>query len=177
MVEMLRAQQNAEILKIPTLTDMAENAIKEGNSVVIFCNFIATLEELQKRLDCPVIHGQQSSKEREASIDMFQQDKAHAIICQIQAGGVGISLHQDESWKRPRTSLICPCFDGRALKQALGRIHRSGAKDGVVQRIVFGEGSKVEERACKAIERKIANMELFNEGELIDPLTLINDEE
>lgn len=177
MVEMLRAQQHAEILKIPTLTEMAKDAIAEGSSVVIFVNFISTLEELKERLACPVIYGQQNDAQRQGAIDTFQSDKAHAIVCQIQAGGVGVSLHQDEAWKRPRTSLICPCFDGRLLKQALGRIHRSGAKDGVVQRIVFGEGSAVEERACRAIERKVANMDLFNDGELLDPLTLLEDEE
>jgi hypothetical protein len=51
------------------------------------------------------------------------------------------------------------------MKQALGRVHRAGGKSKSLQRIVFTAGT-VEEKACDAIRRKIANFDLINDGDL-----------
>ena len=51
-----------------------------------------------------------------------------------QAGGTGLSLH-DVNGEHPRVSLISPSFSAIDLKQALGRIHRAGAKSPAVQKL------------------------------------------
>jgi superfamily II DNA or RNA helicase len=164
----LRARQKAEILKVPVFTELAEDALSQRSSVVIFVNFTATLEALAARLStiAPVVlvQGGQSSIERSDMVDAFQRDSAHVIICMTQAGGVGLNLH-DRLGNRPRVSLISPSFSAIDLKQALGRIHRSGGKSPAIQKIVFAADS-VEMRVCQAVRRKLTNLDLINDDEL-----------
>lgn len=165
---LLRAQQEAEILKAPSIIEMAKDFEEEGNSVVIFCQFIETLQAIHKALGGEFISGSQSSHERDAAIKNFQDDKSHFIVVQIQAGGAGISLHQYRDDLRPRISILMPVFNGRMIKQALGRIHRAGSKQATKQYIIFDGKSKSDIRTCKAIEKKLSNIESFNGSEFED---------
>mgnify|MGYP006270194693 CR=1 FL=1 len=165
MTEILRARQESELVRVPVLIDMAEALLDEGRSVVIFCNFRGTIEALKAKLKkASVIWGDQSEKQRNAAIEDFQSDSSHVMICQIQSGGVGVSLH-DIHGKRPRSSLICPTYSAIDLKQALGRIHRAGAKSKAVQRIIFAADS-IEETVMKRVKAKLKNIETLNDGDI-----------
>lgn len=165
-VLLMQARQKAEVLKADGLVAMAQDLIAEGSSVVLFTSFRETLEKLRIKLKCDGVYGGQSETERQQAIDDFQADKARAIVVNIQAGGVGISLH-DLHGTYPRVSLICPTDHAVDLKQALGRIHRAGAKSKSIQKIVFAAGT-YEERVCKRTQGKLANIELLQDGDL-DP--------
>jgi len=160
----LRARQSIERLKIDTFVSMAGDAVAEGMSVAIFVNFDETLHETAKRCgtDC-VIHGGQPAAEREEAIRRFQANEAQVIVCNIRAGGVGVSLH-DPTGQTPRLALISPTFSAQDLRQALGRVHRSGGAHSI-QRIIFAAGT-VEERACAAVEAKLACIDTLNDGDL-----------
>tara|TARA_R100000808_G_scaffold25022_1_gene60549 strand:+ start:218 stop:1531 length:1314 start_codon:yes stop_codon:yes gene_type:complete len=165
----LRARQKVELMKVPVLTELALDAFESGHSVAIFISFRDTLSALEKRLStegCSVtsLHGDQDDEERKDAIEEFRTDKARVIVCMTQAGGVGISLHDTEG-SFPRVSLISPTFSAIDLKQALGRIHRAGAKSKSVQKIVFAAGT-VEEKVCQAVRRKLNNIDLINDDEL-----------
>lgn len=165
MTEILRARQESELVRVPVLIDMAEALLDEGRSVVIFCNFRGTLEALQAKLTkSSIIWGDQSEVEREDMIQDFQNDASHIMLCQIQSGGVGVSLH-DVNGKRPRSSLICPTYSAIDLKQALGRIHRAGAKSKAVQRIIFAADS-IEENVMRRVKAKLKNIETLNDGDI-----------
>lgn len=165
MTEILRARQESELLRVPVLTDLAEGLLDEGRSVVIFCNFRNTLDALLSYFKEPsMIWGNQSTDERQLMIDAFQVDESKVMLCQIQSGGVGVSLH-DEHGVRPRSSLICPTYSAIDLKQALGRIHRAGAKSKAVQRIIFAADS-IEETVMKKVRAKLKNIETLNDGDI-----------
>ena len=165
MTEILRARQESELVRVPVLIEMAETLLDEGRSVVIFCNFRGTIEALQAKLKkASVIWGEQSEAEREEMISEFQSDSNHVMICQIQSGGVGVSLH-DINGNRPRSSLICPTYSAIDLKQALGRIHRAGAKSKAVQRIIFAADS-IEENVMRRVKAKLKNIETLNDGDM-----------
>lgn len=178
LTEKLRARQRTELLKVPTLARMAQDAIEEGMSVALFVNFDESLKQIAALLktDCVVDGSQQGQKgeaERERNIQRFQRgnfprlglvcvnfsakavlqaikrvhrafdknappqwsdDHSRVIICNIQAGGVGIGLH-----------------------------HLNGLK--AIVRLPFASGT-VEEDAASAIERKAANIEMLNDGDL-----------
>ena len=161
---LLRARQDIERLKINTLASMAADAVAEGMSVAIFVNFDETLHETAKRCgtDC-VIHGGQSAAEREEAIRRFQANEAPIIVCNIRAGGVGVSLH-DPTGTKPRLALISPTYSAQDLRQALGRVHRAGGAHSI-QRIIFAAGT-VEEAACAAVEAKLACIDTLNDGDL-----------
>lgn len=153
---LLRAQQEAELLKVPTFIEMARDLEAEGRSVAIFAQFRETLDAIQKALGACALNGDVDE------VAKFQADKSHFICVQIQAGGAGVSLHQEKADMRPRASLIMPVFDARMIKQALGRIHRANAKDKTTQYIVFDAQSKTDVRVCRAIENKLGNIDAFN---------------
>ena len=164
LVAQLRARQRAEVLKIPAIAEMAQDAIDEGMSVAVFVNFDASADALMEKLKTKcVIRGGQKPEEREACIAGFQADREHAIIANIKAGGVGVSLHGSKD-SRMRLSIICPTFSGQDLKQALGRVWRAnGAKS--IQRIFFAAGT-IEEDVCANVKEKIARIDTLNDGDL-----------
>ena len=169
LVAQLRQRQEVELLKVPTFVELAKDACDSHNSVVIFVSFRQTLEALSDRLVDEVhglvtLHGEQSDEERAETIRLFQSNEAQVCVCMIQAGGTGLSLH-DEDGGHPRVSLISPTFSAIELRQALGRVHRASGKSKSIQKIVFAANT-VEDRVCRAIRRKLDNLDMINDGEL-----------
>ena len=167
---LLRERQKIELLKIPTFMELIEDHLESGNSIAVFVNFKQTLSAIAERLsvDYSIIEGGQSIEERQKNIDDFQSDKVRVILCQIQAGGLGISLH-DINGKYSRVSLISPTFSAIDLKQALGRIHRAGGKSKSIQKIIFCAGT-VEEIVAAKVRSKLNNIDLLNDGDLRDDI-------
>lgn len=163
----LRARQRTELIKVPTFCEMASDAIEQGLSVALFLNFTESVNAVLARMktDC-FIDGRQigskGSEERQRNIDLFQSDKKHLIVCNIQAGGVGISLH-DINGQRPRMAIISPSFSAIDTIQALGRVHRSGGKSMSFQRVVYAADT-IEEKVCDTVRLKIQQIKRLNEG-------------
>lgn len=154
-----------ESIKAQILIDQARSYAEEGCSVAIFVNFRDTLSTISLALKCPTIYGDQKPIDRQRSIDNFQSDKDKFIVCMIQAGGVGISLHAIGD-KRMRVALISPTFNAVQLKQALGRVHRAGGNTNI-QKIMFLAGTP-EEKACDKVRGKLSNLSLLCDGDLGD---------
>jgi superfamily II DNA or RNA helicase len=167
LVKQLRARQQVELLKIPYIVEAAQDAIREKRSVAIFVNFDATLEAICERLKTTcVIKGGQSIEQRKACMDEFQNGVSKTIVCNIAAGGTGVSLH-DVTGNHPRTALISPSFNAKELLQVMGRVHRAGGKSPSQQRVLFAAGT-IEEKIEASIRKKLKNLEIFNQGGLTD---------
>lgn len=165
LVKQLRARQAVELCKVPLMVELIQDIRGEGRCAAIFVNFDATINALLDRLaqsekTVSIVRGGQSESEREDSISKFQSGEAGTIICNMEAGGVGVSLH-DTTGTRPRTALISPNFNAKSLVQVLGRIHRAGGKSPAIQRILVAEGT-IEERVAKAVKEKIKSQEILN---------------
>ena len=138
--------------------------LNQSKSVAIFVNFTKTIIELSKRLDCNcIIWGKQNLKERTQAIDDFCSDESRVILCNIQSGSAGISLH-DTIGNYPRVSIISPTWSAQDLIQVLGRIHRAMGKTDCEQHIIFCKGT-IEESVGNVIKQKINNIRLFNDGD------------
>lgn len=166
----LRARQKLEILKVPVLIERAKDLLDEGKSIVIFCNFNATLEQLAANLDTTCVIRDQEGEERETNIRNFRENKERICVANIQAGGVGISL-SDSTGEYPRVSLLCPTFNAVDLRQALGRIHRQDSKSPCLQYILYAAGT-IEARVFQSVKAKLDRLDLLNDDELSDSLTL-----
>jgi len=164
LVKIMRAHQQIELLKIPTIIELVNDFLENNKSVVIFVNFTKTLKLLSDILntDC-IIYGQQSKEDRDKNIKLFQNDKVRIIICNIKVSS-GISLH-DLNGKYPRVSLISPTWNSINLVQALGRIHRAGAKSKSLQRIIYSSNT-IEEKIADKLRTKLKNITLINDGDL-----------
>jgi superfamily II DNA or RNA helicase len=165
MVIQLRARQRAELIKTPLFVDMAEEAVDDGMSVVIFVNFSETVRALSKRLDTGcIVWGENRGDERDRNVADFQNDRKRVIIINSAAGGVGISLH-DLNGNFPRMAIVSPHPSAVVLKQCLGRVWREGGKTKSLQRIVFVSGT-AEEEICNKLKTKLNNLDLINDGDL-----------
>lgn len=166
LTEILRARQRVELVKVPLFVDMINDALENGMSVVVFLNFTETIHALSDRLNTVcIVNGEAAyEKHRQQNIDDFQADKSRIILVNISAGGAGLSLH-DLNGKYPRISLISPSYSAVLMRQATGRIWRSGAKSRSIQKIVF-VAKTVEEKVCESVRHKLLNMDLLNDGDL-----------
>jgi len=167
----LRSHQKIEILKIPIFIEMCNDFRHNNYSVVIFVNFTQTLETICDMLHTTSkIYGMQTQEERTKVIEDFQNNKTNIIVCNIKAGGIGISLH-DVQGGHPRVSLISPTWSSIDLVQALGRVHRAGGKSKSLQRIIY-TADTVEEKIADKLQYKLLNINSINNGDL--DLTNIN---
>ena len=165
MVIMLRARQQAELIKVPLFVEMVEDALEDGMSVVIFVNFSETVRALSKRLNTNcVVWGENKGNERDVHIADFQADKKRVIIVNIKAGGAGLSLH-DLNGNYPRISLISPTPSAVDLRQALGRVWRDGGKTKSLQKIIFAANT-VEEEVCEKVKLKLSALDTINDGDV-----------
>lgn len=169
LVTMLRARQKVEMLKVPLLIDLIENGIENEMSVVVFVNFTDTISALSERLNTKcIVDGTIPDKIRQKNIDDFQDDKKNVILVNIAAGGAGLSLHQLND-KRPRLALHCPNYSAVLTRQALGRVWRTGSTTKSIQKIVYATNT-IEEDVCKAVNIKLKNLDLLNDGDLNNSL-------
>ena len=166
LVAQLRARQAVELAKVPATVEIIEDELHAGNSVAVFVNFDATIEAIGQRLKAPyeVIKGGQKAEDRELVVRRFSEDANHVVLCNISAGGLGVSLH-DQRGVRPRTAIISPTFNAKDLLQTLGRVDRAGSKSRSVQRILFAAGT-VEEKVETSVRLKLKNLAELHKGDL-----------
>jgi hypothetical protein len=161
----IRALQSIELLKLPSFILLTQYYLQKNCSVVIFFNYSSTLLQFTDyfNTNC-VIEGSQTLLERQKNIQLFNTDKSRLIVCNIKAGGVGLSLH-DTIGRYPRVSLISPTWSAQDLLQVLGRIYRANCKTDCEQRILFCSDT-YEEIVSNAIQSKIENIALLNDGDI-----------
>ena len=166
LAKIQKLKQEIELRKAPIFIEQAQLYLEENKSVIIFVNYLKTLEILVEALNIKCkIYGNQTIEERQKSIDQFQSNQEKIIICQMRAGSVGIGLH-DISGEHPRVTLINFPDSSSDLLQALGRAPRSGAKSIVLQRIIFVANINYEKIIMNNINRKLANLSIINDGDL-----------
>ena len=159
-----KLKQEIELRKVPIFIEQSNLYLEAGKSVVIFVNYLDTLNVLAESLNiCCRLHGKQTMQDRLDSIELFQSNREKIIICQIRAGGVGIGLH-DVHGDHPRVSLINFPDSATDLIQALGRIYRSGTKTPALQRIIFVANVDYEKKIMENINNKLANLFAANDG-------------
>jgi superfamily II DNA or RNA helicase len=141
-VAALRIRQQIEHKKLQPIADLAQEDVERGNSVVVFLRYRNSIDTLQEHFgeNAVTFHGGLSDKERNRNHELFQSNKKHIILVQIQAGGAGIGFH-DLHGERPRRSLLCAVGSANLFYQASGRIPREGAKSKSINRMLIAGNS------------------------------------
>jgi hypothetical protein len=166
--ELMKARQEVEFLKVPEFVAQAQEGLDEGMSVALFFNFDGPLEEAARLLSCRcLVRGGQKEGERQTAQQAFQADRERVICCNVESGGVALSLHG----KRERLALINPTFKADTLRQVFGRVQRAGGAPSV-QRILFAAGT-VEEGICLNVRAKLDNLDRLNDGDTAGNLLLV----
>jgi superfamily II DNA or RNA helicase len=165
LVQMLRRRQALELLKVPDLAELASDHATTSR-VVIFVHYAETLRALQGALrkefgEVPVIDGTNTAAERQRVQDDFQANRIPVLLCNAEAGGVALSLH-DPTGKVERTALISPGWSARQFRQILGRVHRDGGA--YSQQLLVGFADTVEERIMATVAERANRLDLLNDG-------------
>ena len=95
LVELILLRKFIATEAIPYTIEDAENAIEQGQKVIIFTTFTDELDELAEHFGnkCVVHNGPMSASAKQNSVDEFQNnDKIKVFIGNIKSAGVGITL-------------------------------------------------------------------------------------
>ena len=163
LTKMLRGRQTVEVLKVPLATELAEDYLAAGNSVVFFVNFTQTIDELKKRFpEAGVIDG--TTPGRDETVERFQVNELRALIVNNEAGKESMSLH-DLQGGHPRVGLVFPCFSATTMQQVFGRLPRDGGKTPCFYRVLFANKT-LEVPIQRALEAKRGNMRALVDEDL-----------
>lgn len=174
MTARLRARQRVELLKAPALAELVQAMVSEGASVFVGLGFRESVHLMERELNRLNLHkvgkllgggGAPNKRANDEAVAAFNRDELHVLVATQRAGGVGINLHQEHEWQRPRRSLISPTYSADDLIQALGRIFRLNLKGSVVQRIVMAAGT-VEELVYRNITQKAQDINTLTDADL-----------
>jgi|AntRauTorckE6833_2_1112554.scaffolds.fasta_scaffold09535_3 superfamily II DNA or RNA helicase len=151
--EISKARQEIELIKIPIFVDLVEEFLENNYSIVIFVNFIRTLERLSRLLKTKcLIYGRNSNEINMRNNEIFQNNESKIIIVSSKMSE-GISLH-DIHGGHPRVSLMSAPDSADRFEQNLGRIHRAESKSPALQRIIYCANT-IEEAYGKKLNEKL----------------------
>lgn len=165
-----------ESVKLDTLKVILESLSKSTDKVIVFSQYVQTLEWLSERLpDIPnnLYHGGQSESKRDAALSSFRSlDGPRVLLVSLKAGGVGLNLQEAsvvvlfDRWWNPATE-----------DQAVQRAHRFG-RERPLHVFRFLVTNSIEQRIATVLaEKRIifqeyveladnAAVKAFSEGEL-----------
>ena len=144
-----------EVAKIELLREMIPDILENGHRMIIFSQFLGTLEEIREELEKEnveyfYIDGSIKSKERMEISKKFNSGEGQVVLISLKAGGTGLNLtgadvviHYDPWW------------NFAVENQASDRAHRIGQKKSVQVIKLITEGT-IEEKIIKIQENKRA---------------------
>lgn len=151
LIEVGKLKQVCSIAKVPRIVADVENALEQGEQIIIFTGYRQTLQDLRTALahhETRYISGDMNSEYRQEAVDAFQGGKAKVMIANIQAGGVGITLtaasivmFADLDWS-PEVNA-----------QAEDRAHRIG-QEGTVNVYRYTAEETIDEDILRTLEEK-----------------------
>lgn len=164
LVIRLRYRQKIELLKVDLFVELAQEALDNGMSVLLFMNYTETIKALSNRFNTTSIYsGQVSDKEKQKNINNFQSNKEKIMIVQIKSGGTGLSIG-DLDGNHPRLSIISPDDSARDIRQCCGRANRENSKSKSIVKIPCASGT-IEDSVTRNFQSKNNNIDIVNDGD------------
>ena len=126
-----------------------------GHKVLIFSSFVQHLELFKSHFEkenqaYSWLTGDQSGKQRQASIERFDQEESvQAFLISMKAGGTGLNLTAAEY-----VFILDPWWNPMAEQQAIARAHRIGQQQHVIAIKFITKGS-IEEKILRLQEKKL----------------------
>lgn len=165
LIELGKLKQVCSLAKIPRIVADVENAVEQGNKVIIFSQYTETIrritvalkdsighdEDKKARANLGVVNltGENDAEERQWAVDQFQNDAdTKVFVANIKAGGVGITL-------TAATLVIFADYDWspKMNEQAEDRAHRIG-QTGTVNIYYYVSKDTVEEEIMQLLRQK-----------------------
>jgi len=140
------------------LVENIKEAVSNNHKVLVFTNFIKTIENICSDLDdmdIKYLSMTGSTKNRQELVDLFQKDKKYKVfVMTLKTGGVGLNLTSADT-----IFIYDPWWNKTAEDQAVDRSHRMGQKNTVFSYKLISKGS-IEEKILTLQKEK---SKLFDE--------------
>lgn len=145
------------LAKVESATELAQEIIEQGGSVVLFTAFTDSAAQLATALRAGKITGAEDAEQRQHAVDAFQRGALKSIVCTLGAGNVGITL------TAAQTVILVdrPWTPGDAI-QAEDRLHRIGQTGNVLA--VWLQANGADEAIDALLEEKHERIELVLAG-------------
>lgn len=146
--------------KVTHTIKLMDNLLEQEKSVVVFTNYTAVVEKIKEKFPhAATVTGSDSGKEREKAIENFQNGKTNVIICNLIAGGVGITLTRAKN-----TIFNDVDYNPSSHLQAEDRTHRIGQDKKVVIDYVYVNNT-IDDKMAELLENKLININLIIDNE------------
>ncbi len=150
MVQMSVLKQVAARGKIKAARELIEDTVGGGSKLIVFGFLKDVISSLKDEFpDAVTVTGSDNDKEKQRSVDAFQNDeKTKIILLNYKSGGTGLTLTASSDVlfvEFPWTYADC-C-------QAEDRAHRNGQKNAVLCRYILGKGT-IDEYMYNIIQTK-----------------------
>ena len=161
--------------KMLRLMELCDEAVDEGRKVVIYSFFRETIDKVVACLGrkcAGVITGDTKVELRQGIIDKFSEEGRDILVCQIQAGGVGLNI------QAASIVIFCePQIKPSLTWQALSRVYRMGQIRNVLVYHLLCPGT-VDEEMVRIFEEKKLQFESFaDESAVADAFDNVMDKE
>jgi SNF2 family DNA or RNA helicase len=126
----LKSNNEIDSSKIENLFEMLEDIVASNHKVLIFANFLGSLDLIASKADelgYEYLQMSGSTKNRQELVDKFQNDKnIKLFLMTLKVGGVGLNLTQADY-----VFIFDPWWNKTAENQAVDRAHRMGQQNKV----------------------------------------------
>ncbi len=158
-------RQCSSEFKIDWCIDLVEDLISEGQKVVVFSEFLDTIQQLSKKLNkldisCRELIGATPSAKRTRDIQDFQEGEYDVFLGSTKAGGVGITLTNASNL----ILLDRPWTPGDA-DQAEDRIHRIGQTKSA--NIYWPQLAEIDKIIDSLLQSKSTNIDIVLAGKSV----------
>lgn len=151
LVYLTAMRQELAIAKAKHTEKIAKDVIEQNKSVVIFTNHTDVVDYLYSKFDAVKVVGGMSAKERQASIEMFQNGEKKVFIGNMDAAGEGITLTKahhmiinDFHWS-PITM----------INQVEKRIHRLTQTQPCIIQYIYSDEAKMDRMQLDMLNEKL----------------------
>ena len=161
MGQLTTARNRLASAKVRSTIPFVENALEQGEKVLVFSCFLAPVNTLRKHFgpQAVAITGEVPASERQRLADRFQQDDSVQVLAaQITAGGVGLNL-------TAARQVVFNDLDWAPINhwQAEDRAYRIGQRQAVNVTYMVGSGT-IDEFVKTVLETKSTLIDQLVEG-------------
>jgi SNF2 family DNA or RNA helicase len=146
----LKSDHSVASSKVEQLFEMLEDIVSNGHKVLIFANFLGSLDLIASKAESMGIEYLTmtgSTRDRESLVEKFQSEKKYSLfLMTLKVGGVGLNLTQADY-----VFIFDPWWNKSAENQAIDRTHRMGQKNKVFAYKLIAKGT---------IEEKILELQM-----------------
>lgn len=145
------------VAKVESAIELTEELREQGQSVVIFTEFVESARTLHAALGGELLTGETPTEERQAIVDRFQGGQSTVFIGTIKAGGVGLTLTAAS-----HVILVDRPWTPGDAEQAEDRLHRIG--QGQAVNAIWLQHGAIDRAIDSLLEAKQERIDLVLKG-------------